>query len=402
MHSYHPLSAALLLAMASCLPPPAHATDPASAPAPAVTPEWNLRLRYEHVNDDAFTRDADATTLRARAGLRFRFGSGWSALVEGEGIASAGDAYNSGANGRIAYPVIADAEGAELNQAWVDWKGERLHGAIGRQRVQWDNHRWIGNSGWRQNEQTFDAVAFDATLRPGLTARYTWLDRVHRVSGDQARDPLARERDLSTHLVDLAWKQGVQQVVGYAYLHDDQDVAIASTASYGVRAVTDTVRDGRGWGLALELAEQRDYADNPLDFSHRYWLLEPSFTRSGITWRVGWEHLGGSGRHSLQTPLATLHAFNGWADKFNITPPGGLEDRYLGAGGKFKGGRFDWALFWHDYEADTGSDFGSEWNASFGFPVYGPVRGLAKLADYRADGFARDTTKAWVQLEWAH
>jgi hypothetical protein len=28
------------------------------------------------------------------------------------------------------------------------------------------------------------------------------------------------------------------------------------------------------------------------------------------------------------------------------------------------------------------------------------LKGLVKLADYRADGFARDTTKLWVQLEW--
>jgi len=402
MPSRHPPSVGVVLAIACCTCPMAHAGSADVPVEPAVKAEWNLRLRYENVNDDAFIPDADATTLRLRAGLRFRLGAGWSALVEGEGTASAGDAYNSGANGHTQYPVIADAEGAELNQAWVDWKGTRARVTFGRQRLQFDNQRWIGNSGWRQNEQTFDAAAFEATLRPGLTTRYAWLDRVHRVNGDKARDPLARERDLDTHLFDLAWKHGVQQVVGYAYLHDDQDNASASTATWGLRAVTDTVREGRGWGLALELAEQREHADNPLSFSHRYWLLEPSLTRAGVTWRAGWEHLGGDGGHALQTPLATLHVFNGWADKFNTTPASGLEDRYLSAGGKFSDGNYDWVLAWHDYAADSGSDFGSEWNASFGFPVYGPVRGLLKLADYRADGFARDTTKAWLQLEWAH
>jgi hypothetical protein len=29
------------------------------------------------------------------------------------------------------------------------------------------------------------------------------------------------------------------------------------------------------------------------------------------------------------------------------------------------------------------------------------VTGLVKLADYRSDGFARDTRKLWLQLEWA-
>jgi hypothetical protein len=102
--------------------------------------------------------------------------------------------------------------------------------------------------------------------------------------------------------------------------------------------------------------------------------------------------------------LATLHAFNGWADKFTVTPAGGLEDRYLGAGGKFgrnaHAGKFNWVVAWHDYRADTGGHYGSEWNASLGFPVHGPVNGLVKLADYRSDGFARDTRKLWLQLEW--
>lgn len=400
MRRRRPLFRIVPLALACAVPClPAVAGDAAASP---VTLEWNLRLRHEHVEDAAFTPSADATTLRLRAGLQFRAGEHFSALVEGEGVASADDGYNSGANGRTAYPLIADPKGAELNQAWLAWNQAGVRAALGRQRLGFDNQRWIGNSGWRQNEQTFDAVAVDATLRPALTAHYAWLDRVHRVNGDDALDPLARERALDSHLFNLAWKRGVQQIVGYAWLHDDRDVATASTSTYGVRAVTSSVRDGRGWGLALELAQQRDYADNPLAFSHRYWLIEPALTRGGVTTRVGWEDLGGNGRHALQTPLASLHPFNGWADKFGVTPNGGLEDRYLSASGKLGSDRYEWVLAWHDYRADVGPRYGSEWNASFGFPVHGPVKGMVKLADYRADGFARDTTKAWLQLEWQH
>ena len=123
-------------------------------------------------------------------------------------------------------------------------------------------------------------------------------------------------------------------------------------------------------------------------------------TRAGVTWRAGWEHLGGDGRHALQAPLGSLHPFNGWADKFNATPPGGLDDRYLAAGGKFRGGRLDWQLAWHDYRADSGGGYGREWNAALGFPVGKRLKGLLKVADYQADGFARDTAKAWLQLEW--
>lgn len=377
----------------------------AQVQAPAAAPvslDWNLRLRHEHVDDDAFVHDADATTLRVRAGLRFRIGEHVSALLEGEGIASGGEDYNSGANGRTAWPAIGDAEGAELNQAWIAWKDARWSATLGRQRLLFDNQRWIGNSGWRQNEQTFDALAVDWKIAKTWSARYAWLDRVHRVNGDHARDRLARERDLDTHLLELAWTRGAQTLSAYAWLHEDQGVASASTRTLGLRSLTNFVRDGRGFALTAEVAQQQDHASNALEFSHRYWLLEPAYAIHGVTYRAGWEHLGGNGRHALQTPLATLHAFNGWADKFAAaTPAAGLEDRYLGAGGKLRDNRWEWAVAFHDYAADAGNaHYGREWNASLGFPVAKGVRGLVKLADYQADRFARDTTKAWVQLEW--
>lgn len=400
-----------LPAIAGTPTPPA--ATPAAVPAvgspPAAVPwqfEWNVRLRHESVDDDAFVQSADATTLRLRAGMRMHFGGHFNALVEGEGVASAGDAYNSGANGRTTRPSITDPDGLALNQAWIGWKDPRVAATLGRQHLLFDNQRWIGNSGWRQNEQTFDALAVDWQAAPSLTLRYAWLDRVHRVNGDEAIDPLARERDLSTQLANVTWKHGAQQFTGYGYLHDDHDVASASTATFGLRWAGSHLHAGNGVSWTLEAARQRDFVDNPVSFSHAYWLLEPTLAAHGVTYRVGWEHLGGNGAHALQTPLATLHAFNGWADKFLVTPPGGLEDRYLGAGGKFGrgsySGKLNWAVVWHKYAADIGGDYGREWDASVGFPVIKDVIGLVKFADYRSDGFARDTRKIWMQLEWTH
>lgn len=396
------------LSVACALPAPVAVAQKAAAPAAPVAPislEWNARLRHEAVDDHAFARDADATTLRVRLGARARLGTAWSLFVEGEGVAALDDGYDSGSNGRTGYPVIADPAGLELNQAWIGWRQAHAAATFGRQRLQLGNQRWVGNVGWRQNEQTFDAVALEWKPIASMIARYSWLRRVHRVNGDDARNVLARERDLDSHLLDIAWMGRDQQGGGYAYAHQDRDVPSASTLTTGVRWVGNRVHEGNGWGWQVEGARQRDHGNNPLRFAHDYWLLEPSLTHRDVTWRVGWEHLGGNGQHALQTPLATLHSFNGWADKFLITPDDGLDDRYLSAGGKFgggtKAGKFSWAAAWHDYRADTGGHYGHEWNASLGFPVHGKLTGLAKVADYRSDGFSRDTTKLWVQLEWA-
>jgi hypothetical protein len=368
-----------------------------------VAPEWNLRVRHEGVDDAAYPRDASAATARLRLGLRATLSDDWSALVEGEGIVAAGS-YDSGANGHRGRPVIPDAQGAELNQALIAWKHDQWQATLGRQRVQFGNQRWVGNSGWRQNEQTFDALALAWQPNARIGVRYAWFDRVHRVNGDHARDRLARERDLDTHAFELGWSPSATwRWSAYALLHEDRDVEAASTATLGARGVATFTTDHRGPSIAFEYATQGDYADNPQRFRHAYWLLEPAYTVGGATYRVGWEHLGGNGRHALQTPLATLHPFNGWADKFAAsTPQGGLDDRYVSAGGKLPSSACDWAIAWHDYRADTGGGYGREWNASFGFPIGKAVNVLFKLADYRADGFARDTTKTWVQLEWAH
>lgn len=386
------LSFACLLALATA---PTWAAD---TPAPLQL-EWDARARHEQVNNDAFSRSAEADTLRLRLGLRAQFGSGFSAYLEGAGVAAAGAHYNSGANGRVQYPAITDPRGTELNQAYLGWQGAAFGASVGRQRLLFDNQRWVGNSGWRQFEQRFDAVAMQWTPAAGWTVRYAWLDKVHRVAGPDALNPLARARRLDTHLANVAFRCGIQQWSGYAYLHEDRDVPSASTATGGARWSGKPAADGFGW--TLEAARQSAYANNPDRFQHAYWLAEPAWTRAGVTAKLGWEHLGGNGHHALQTPLATLHAFNGWDDQFTLTPAGGLDDRYATLTGTVGAqARLGWTLAWHDFRADHGGRYGSERDGSLTYAFTPALNGLLKLARYRADGYGRDDTKLWLQLEW--
>jgi hypothetical protein len=374
-----------------------------TATAAGVDPlafEWNLRARWEHVDEAAFADNADAATLRLRAGLRANFSPRWSGLLEAEAIAALDDDYNSGANGRAQFPAVIDPTGVELNQLWIARQGASTLLRVGRQRLAYDNQRWLGASGWRQNEQTFDALALEWKPTKAWTLRYAGLAKVHRVSGDDARDPLARERDLSSHFLNASHAGARQQWTGYAYLHDDRDVAAASTATYGLRWHGDTANAARRWGATLEAARQVDHADNPRDFAHSYWLLEPTLGLGATTLRAGWEHLGGDGAHALQAPLGTLHAFNGWADRFLATPANGLDDRYLGASGKAR--KLAWNLAWHDYRTDTGhARYGTEWNASLALPIRKGLDAMLKLADFNGEDPGRDATKVWLQVEWA-
>jgi len=367
--------------------------------------EWNARLRHEAVADDAFALDARATTLRVRAGLDWTVTPGITAFAEGEATAVANDRYNAGTGHHADRPAVAGPESAELNQAWLRWRRGSTEAVVGRQRLAFDSQRWIGNVAWRQNEQTFDAVSLQWHPGASTTLRYAWLDRVHRVASDRAVDPLARERRLDGDAINAAWAHGPHRLTGYVYLLDDRDVATASSRTSGVRYAYTAAAEARPLGATLEWARQSDHADNPQRFSHSYWLIEPTWATRYATVRAGWEHLGGDGSHALQTPLATLHAFNGWADKFTVTPSKGLEDRYAAVAGSVgsarKNGPLEWAVAWHDYRADVGGlRYGREWDASLGMALRPGWRGLAKMANYRTLSYARDTTKFWLQLEW--
>ncbi|MBA4163378.1 MAG: hypothetical protein C0510_01900 [Erythrobacter sp.] len=154
---------------------------------------------------------------------------------------------------------------------------------------------------------------------------------------------------------------------------------------------------------AGEYARQKDHAANPQDFALDYLMLEPGIALRGFSVKAGLERLEGNGSAALQTPLATLHAFNGWADKFLVTPANGLRDLYLDAGYRFGGGPLKGLALramWHDFNSTLGSvDYGSEWNAQASYPIDQRVTALVKFAHYDASAFATDTTKAWFSLE---
>jgi hypothetical protein len=154
---------------------------------------------------------------------------------------------------------------------------------------------------------------------------------------------------------------------------------------------------------AAEYARQKDHGPNPRDFTLDYVLLEPGVSLGAFAVKGGYERLEGDGTVALQTPLATLHAFNGWADKFLTTPANGLRDLYLDASWKAAKGPvkgLGLRLAWHDYNSTQGSiGYGHEWNAQATYPMTKQITVLGKFARYDAKAFATDTTKFWFAVE---
>lgn len=359
----------------------------------------DIRLRYEGVNQDNALKDAGATTVRARLGYQTGEFHGFGAVLEAEHLtALGGEEYNSTTNGKSAYSVIADPAFTEINQAYLSYSG--IADTVlkyGRQRLALDNHRFIGNVGWRQNEQTYDAftVVNRSLAQTTVTAGYIY--NVNRVFSDES--PVGNF-SMNSPIFNIkydGWRAGT--LVGYAYLLDFDDQPTNSTRTFGLRFAGGTPFVGDWKALyTLEYASQSDYRGNPADFDLNYYLAEGGFNTGRFTVKLGYELMSGNGSNSFQTPLATLHAMNGWTDQFLATPPDGLMDAYISASKDVAGIKL--SGIYHDFRADNGNArYGTEWDLVAIKPIGEHYSLGVKFAAYRAKDFSVDTDKLWLWTE---
>lgn len=436
------MNSRLMLTAAALAAPLGLACPALAAPAPqfgdpvtvgeglSIDPIIDARLRWEHV--DQPTTDADAVTMRVRAGAELKHASGLSLLVEGEGTLALGSHYNAfgfpvaSSQRRPRFSTVADPETIELNRVQLQYKSKVATVTLGRQRINLDDQRWVGSVAWRQNEQTFGAVRGEAKLGP-VALDATYANDQRTIYGSDAGYPrdfapsLGQRQHYSGDFVFLGAgvNLGPVAVKTFAYLIDYDRAFLLATSSqtYGGRAMTALpLGGGVKANLTASYARQSDYGANPVVYAADYLAGEAGLSFKALSLTAGYEQLGsdakaagGAGR-ALQTPLATLHKFNGWADVFLTTPNKGLRDTYFGGAWKAPAIKalpgLALAVTWHEFDSDAGHlDYGEEWNASLGFKI-GKVALLAKYADYRRHGaqdFAADqhTEKFWLQAETA-
>ncbi len=399
------------VALSLLLHAPAWAADTLVDAVKEGKPIINVRYRFESVDQDGVENNASASTLRARIGYETGSYKGFKAVVDFETIQNiGGEKFNNTVNGKTTYPVVADPETSELNQAYIAYSGiGKTSLKLGRQRIKLDNARFVGNVGFRQNEQTFDSVVFANTSIKNLTAIYAYVWNVNRIFGE---DHPAGDLSTDTHIINLGYKTPYGKLSAYGLFIDLDAAAALSSRTMGVRFAgsTKATKGGFSFLYALEFANQQDNGNNPTDYDVNYYLVEAGAKYAGFTAKAGYEVLEGDGTSSFKTPLATLHTFQGVTDKFLATPPNGIEDIYVklaykvGADGFLKGLKISGS--YHDFKAENGGgDYGSEWGVklSRGYKTsYGKISWSAEVAKYESDGFGTDTTKSWMTLGLAY
>jgi hypothetical protein len=378
----------------------------------------DLNYRWENVNEDnklnpltgkplplaKQPQTANGNTLRLRAGLLSPIFYGFQGYAEFEGNLAMQEDFNSLRNGNTKYSTIADPEKAELNQLWVSYNGipdTVIKG--GRQRIKFDDDRYIGNVGWRQMETTFDSVLITHTNQQlfGLVINAGYIGNVNTFT--------STTENINAPIVNVNYKVGdYGNIIGYGYWLDytEKDTYEKSNETYGIRFTNfqkpgDTLKLSDNYGVVYtaEWAHQQDYGHGQTPYEADRINLMGGLTAFNVTLQGAMEQLDGSGKNkTFDTPLGTNHAFQGWADLFLVTPNNGIRDIFGTAHVQLDRGNLVLTGVYHDFSDDTGNiHYGDEWDfqALWKFGKHYSV--LAKYANYSADKFGTDTQKIWLQ-----
>ena len=436
----------LLCATALVLPATAYADDTLTDALTGGKVSGDFRLRYENVDVVSPTvKDATALTLRSRLGYETAQFYGFSALLEFQDthVLDGEDNYSpeykdptKAASAPYDYAAIVDPEQTDVDRAYLRYRGiPKLDLGLGRQLILLDDQRFVGPVQWRQNEQTFDAFTANYAGVQDWDIYYAYIDKVKGIA--DVTPTYNFDLNSSDNLFNVSYSGfalGKISTYGY-FLNNEEPSAELRNVAPDVNELNPSLRyksndtygarfDGKyalPTSLPLHLFYTAEYAKqdlvNPtnMKFNTKYSLAEVGIgylTGMGlVSGKVAEEVLGSDdGLQGFQTPYATKHTFNGWADMFLSTPNSGLRDKYATLASDLQPYGVKLMAMYHDFSQDEGSgSFGTEWDLQ-ALKQFGPHYTLGvKYASYKADSDIAsinaatpniDTKKFWLWGEF--
>ena len=378
-------------------------------------PDLHLRYRFEAVDDNRLPRvsEAHANTLRTALGYSTGLFHGFGAQLQIEDVRVVDDDTfaDGGANGVTDRATVVDPAGTEIQQAKLRYRGlPRTTLWIGRQEIEHrvaPLHRYLGNILWRQNWQTFDALRVVNDSLPATHVDYAYIWNVNRVFGED--NPLADRSDFrsDSHALNISYAGfpwGRLETYAYLLNFDSREPGTRAlgTATGGLRLQGQRALGTRAAKLlyTMDYARQTDRKDNPADIGVNYAFGELGLQQAGpwpwlesLTIKAAGELLEGDGPQAVpggrvarafQTPLGTNHAFQGWADRFLLTPADGIVDLSGTVIAMLHGAQL--MLTYHDFDADRdGYAYGTEWDVQLTRVFREHYTGGLKYAAYDAD-----------------
>jgi hypothetical protein len=384
-----------------------------------------LRPRYEFTDHAVSSLDA-GSTLTNRTNLNL---SGKLFEVDGlVGTVEVNSVNDFNTLDQQNHQTAAEADVAKMTQANIAYTVSGVTGIVGRKTVNLDNQRFIGSVGWKQNFQTLDLAAVAYGIGDfNILAAYVYGVNAIGDDGFGTRDMVYTGGTASGSTNSVAINASYKiadpiKVTGYAYL-------LASFSdTYGIAATGDiAIGDSAKLDYRAEVAMQTDATleevdgvsgDTSLRTDAMYYNLDVGANISGFLVGANYEVLGGDddltdGRvGKFDTPLATKHKFNGWADQVLATPGTGLADLNVRGGYQFATAGKIIGVY-HMFNAvedgagvSAGDAYGTEFDIAYSTKVPGVnnLGLLVKAAMYMDDTAnavtADDTTLAWLQLDY--
>jgi len=344
--------------------------------------DWGSRARYANVDAD---NSGQAASLLMRANVESAWSELLSSTLEVDAIGTALKDEHSDGERFNDKPLIPDPQGAEINQAFLSLNLDVANIHLGRQRINFDNQRFIGGNGFWQNEQTFDAVLGKFKLATNSNVTYSYIANANRIYGDDADEnnsggkqdyeisgrPAAFLGDHKhhSHLVRFEWNEwDYTRVVGYGYRIDNRDLPSVSNNTFGASYTLNYKASVIKYRVQLEAARQNRFELNAESLP--YYLVDLGF---GInTWELStrYEMLGVNDGAAFVTPLGSNHDFEGWADEISNTSNSGV--RNFSVGLLWRASPLRVETSYHFFKDDVdGNNIGREFDLDF---VYKPAR----------------------------
>jgi hypothetical protein len=366
-----------------------------------------FRPRFEYANVDGGADAAKAFTVRTVIGAKL------DKLVEVKGLSGHIEALNVSHFGILdkyspqqpGYDTIADPRQTRMSQAYLTYAMGDTAFIAGRKMHTFDNQRFIGHKGWRQMPQTHDLIAINNQSVKGLSLTGAYVKRVHQPG---------KEAKLDTNSVLLHANYTMAptfKVSTYGYMlasiHD----------TFGIRATGESKFSGGKFTYEAEYAfqnkptfEEESMGDVQPDHEANYYKLGGRLNYGEFVLGLDYEVLGkkeGSEGGAFNTPLSSLHAMNGWADRFLSTPDDGLVDLTFTAGYLSK--QFGRVVgIYRNFNSDRGSrNYGNEFDIIYARKMSKYLGMIVKAAFFvegdeptgKEPKFA-DITKYWLMFDY--
>jgi len=394
----------------------------------------SFRLRYEHVDQDSLT-EANGLTLRSLIGWQtaaFHDVSLAAQLINvwqiqdnfNDGVPYSGPIYAySNHPGMAAYAKIVDPDYTGINQLYADISAlpdTRIR--LGRQQVNLDNVRFIGDIGFRQVMQVFDgASALNKSIKD---------TEVYVAHFEQLRQVNTKLRnDGALEIANVKYRfSPTESLTGYGYFSSFEDLGFGkswfgagndgadqSNKVLGLR-LDGAHKLNDDWKLlyTAEYAKQTDYAGGDSRIDAHYYKLGAGAAWGNFSLRADQELLSSNdGKYAFQTPFGTNHLFQGWVDKFLTTPKEGIRDSFITAAYKYGDFAFFADYHWLNSDKDfskvgggSGDQYGTEWNAAATYHYSKNMMTKVEYGKYSerdqyAAGRIKDTEKFWLTASYS-